>query len=418
MLSNVRIRDTRRLVSKRERSGIETGRLRPKKAGVSPFSQLALANGRVLESGCSPSSPIDDNDVDALSESIKSCSLRNQTPSARPQERTSLLQESPDDHGEKVSGGGPSPAALQPAPAGVAVKRAVVRLERRSLQELLAEHTPVTGSGGGKRTTIDQLTPIPALSTPHSTARTPLTPITATPIHHLPSLSFSSPLLTYLSPVHGISLSPRDKVLGLCGQTQPLPLTDFFTQQMVESVHKLGEGTFSEVFGCVSDTGTQLAVKVIPIEGDQLYNDERQTTYEEVLTEMVITKELSQLGDIETQENSSHFTENFLKIHQVTLAQGEYPAFLLKSWDSYAKTHVVENDRPDSFPAEQLYVVMAAENAGSSLENYQFSSVEEAVSVVGQVAGALAVGETVSLLPPTATTVSLSHTHTRGCLRH
>ena len=46
----------------------------------------------------------------------------------------------------------------------------------------------------------------------------------------------------------------------------------------------------------------------------------------------------------------------------------------------------------------------------------QFSSVEEAVSVVGQVAGALAVGETVSPLPPTATTVSLSHTntHTHG----
>ena len=78
------------------------------------------------------------------------------TPSARPQERTSLLQESPDDHGEEA-GDGPSPAALQPVPAGVAVKRAVVRLERRSLQELLAEHTPVTGSGdGGKRTTSDQ----------------------------------------------------------------------------------------------------------------------------------------------------------------------------------------------------------------------------------------------------------------------
>ncbi|CAI8047888.1 Serine/threonine-protein kinase haspin [Geodia barretti] len=313
------------------------------------------------------------------------------TPSARPQERTSLLQESPDDHGEEA-GDGPSPAALQPVPAGVAVTRAVVRLERRSLQELLAEHTPVTGSGdGGKRTTSDQPTPTPALSTPHSTTRAPRTPITTTPIHHLPPLSFSSPLLTYLSPAHRISLNPRDKVLGLCGQTQPLPLTDFFTQQMVESVHKLGEGTFSEVFGCVSDTGTQLAVKVIPIEGDQLYNDERQTTYEEVLTEMVITKELSQL---EAQENASHFTENFLQIHRVTLAQGEYPVFLLKSWDSYAKTHVVENDRPDSFPAEQLYVVMAVENAGSAVESYQFSSVEEAVSVVGQVAGALAVGET------------------------
>ena len=38
-------------------------------------------------------------------------------------------------------------------------------------------------------------------------------------------------LQTYLSPAHRISLNPRDKVLGLCGQTQPLPLTDFFTQQ-------------------------------------------------------------------------------------------------------------------------------------------------------------------------------------------
>ena len=81
----------------------------------------------------------------------------------------------------------------------------------------------------------------------------------------------------------------------------------------------------------------------------------------------------------------------------MSLAQGEYPVFLLKAWDSFAKTHPVENDRPgtvcvcvaanmialfhcllavcssspDSFPEDQLYVVMAAENAGSSLESYQ-----------------------------------------------
>ena len=113
--------------------------------------------------------------------------------------------------------------------------------------------------------------------------------------------------------------------------------------------------------------------------------------------------------------------------------------FLLQAWDSYAKSHSVENDRPgvcvcdslcgilnhfwlsDLFPADQLYVVMATENAGISLENYQvnghlsgfsyictlthththtfsqFSRVEEAVSVLCQVAGALAVGEAVSV---------------------
>lgn len=73
------------------------------------------------------------------------------------------------------------------------------------------------------------------------------------------------------------------------------------------------------------------------------------------------------------------------------------------------------------FTSDQLYILMATENAGIALEDYevciqpistysshwchmpslfadfvQFSSVEGVVSVVSQVAGALAVGEAVS----------------------
>ena len=75
---------------------------------------------------------------------------------------------------------------------------------------------------------------------------------------------------------------------------------------MIESVEKVGEGTFSEVFGCTSESGEYMAVKVsaypkfpskifslsqiIPVEGSQLYNDEPQTTYKDALTEMVIMK--------------------------------------------------------------------------------------------------------------------------------
>lgn len=75
----------------------------------------------------------------------------NDTPSARGGPLLPL-QESP--HGEVRS-----PAAattLQSAPSAVdsSVKRAVVRLERRSLQELLAENTPV--SGGKPRRTGDR----------------------------------------------------------------------------------------------------------------------------------------------------------------------------------------------------------------------------------------------------------------------
>ena len=71
------------------------------------------------------------------------------------------------------------------------------------------------------------------------------------------------------------------------------------------------------------------------------------------------------------------------------------------------------------FPPEQMYVLLIAENAGIDLEGYkvihpfqvccspptynfsysiQFSSVEEVQSVISQVAGALAVGEAVSVL--------------------
>jgi serine/threonine-protein kinase haspin len=190
-------------------------------------------------------------------------------------------------------------------------------------------------------------------------------------------------------------LSPWEKALALCQQHEPLPLSSFFTDKKVKSVNKLGEGTFAEVFGYTSGTGKSLAIKIIPIEGSLCYNNEPQTTFQDVLTEMVIMKELSLLGEKYSQENMTmgYFTENFIQIEELALCKGEYPDLLLESWDTYTKTHRTENDRPDKFPSEQLYVLMATENAGTALEDYTFSSVEEALSVIRQIAGALAVGE-------------------------
>ena len=52
-----------------------------------------------------------------------------------------------------------------------------------------------------------------------------------------------------------------------------------------------------------------MALQVIPIEGDFPVNDEPQKTFEEMLSEIVISKELSDLRD-----NTEHSTENFVQV--------------------------------------------------------------------------------------------------------
>ena len=91
---------------------------------------------------------------------------------------------------------------------------------------------------------------------------------------------------------------------------------------MVESIEKLGEGTFAEVFGCVNEDGDILAIKVstlccmvyqlllttkcralssnsstysvcaqiIPVEGQVNYNDEPQSSFSDTLNELVIIR--------------------------------------------------------------------------------------------------------------------------------
>ncbi|VDP89966.1 unnamed protein product [Echinostoma caproni] len=73
---------------------------------------------------------------------------------------------------------------------------------------------------------------------------------------------------------------------------------------------KIGEGSFGEVFRCPAHlsaaqdkqqslaTGEEelVAVKVVPVEGSVQFNGDSQKSYNEVLSEVIITKELTALG--------------------------------------------------------------------------------------------------------------------------
>ncbi|KAK2166495.1 hypothetical protein LSH36_38g00015, partial [Paralvinella palmiformis] len=104
---------------------------------------------------------------------------------------------------------------------------------------------------------------------------------------------------------------------------------------------------------------------------DILVNGEQQKTFEEVLPEIVITKELSAL-----KEDGDYQTPNFVHMTRVSVVSGTYPSVLLKQWDAFNATKGSENDRPGKIAAHII-----------------LSNMQQVKSILHQVIASLAVAE-------------------------
>lgn len=60
--------------------------------------------------------------------------------------------------------------------------------------------------------------------------------------------------------------------------------------RILKNCHKIGEGVFGEVFLFRNQEGGTSVMKVIPIEGTQMVNGERQKKFEEIISEIIISK--------------------------------------------------------------------------------------------------------------------------------
>ncbi|KAL3864421.1 hypothetical protein ACJMK2_006105 [Sinanodonta woodiana] len=181
---------------------------------------------------------------------------------------------------------------------------------------------------------------------------------------------------------------PQIKLLQQCGQDSgPIPFVSAIPDRMMKKCAKIGEGVYGEVFR-TQNRGSSVALKIIPIEGNFTVNDEPQKTFEEILPEIVISKELSQLRFRDT--NSTH---NFCQVNSVACVKGRYPDHLLKQWDIYDEERQSENDRPDIFTDDQLYIMFEFADGGKDLESFKFESFLEAKSILVQVIYSLAVAE-------------------------
>ncbi|KAF5911728.1 hypothetical protein HPG69_015706 [Diceros bicornis minor] len=203
--------------------------------------------------------------------------------------------------------------------------------------------------------------------------------------------SSSMYLLAPLKTLHVANKKPSDaeKVYGECNQEGPIPFSYCLSTEKLECCEKIGEGVFGEVFQTIANN-TPVALKIIAIEGPDLVNGAHQKTFEEILPEIIISKELSLLSD-----EVCNRTEGFIGLNSVHCVQGSYPPLLLRAWDRYNSTKGSANDRPDFFEEDQLFIVLEFEFGGIDLEQMRtkLSSFATAKSILHQITASLAVAE-------------------------
>ncbi|XP_028643063.1 serine/threonine-protein kinase haspin [Grammomys surdaster] len=198
-------------------------------------------------------------------------------------------------------------------------------------------------------------------------------------------------LLSPLKTLHVTDKRPSyaEKVYGECNQEGPVPFSDCLSAEKLEHCEKIGEGVFGEVFQVFNDQ-TPVALKIIAVEGLDLVNGSHQKTFEEILPEIIISKELSLLSN-----EVYNCTEGFIGLNSVHCVQGLYPPLLLKAWDHYNTAKGSANDRPDFFQEDQLFIILEFEFGGVDLERMKtkLSSVATAKSILHQITASLAVAE-------------------------
>ncbi|XP_032387121.1 uncharacterized protein haspin [Etheostoma spectabile] len=279
-----------------------------------------------------------------------------------------------------------------------------VRASRLNLSSLLADFTPNTHTWSRLKAALSVHRKGMVLCTPSSLhpsesgspRRVKLADISqdlfATPLRTPLPKHLRSQLLSCNSTVafEDGDLSDAEKVYAECGQQCPLPWEECILPHRMKQCVKIGEGTFGEVFSTTNASGDTVALKIIPVEGSEKVNGEDQKTLGEILHEIIISKELSSL-----KEKLQNKTHGFIGLNDLHCVQGCYPPDFLNAWDIFDQKKGSENDRPDFFEKDQLFIILEFEFGGMDLENSNgtLTSLGVAKSILHQVTAALAVAE-------------------------
>ncbi|CAH8588926.1 unnamed protein product [Schistosoma guineensis] len=182
----------------------------------------------------------------------------------------------------------------------------------------------------------------------------------------------------------------KGTLFKICEQSDYKTFGQLFIPTRRKNLSKIGEGCFGEVFRCPDESNPTeyVVIKLIPIEGNIKFNGESQKSFDEVLSEVIVSKELTALG-----MGLKNNTCGFVELKKVHLIQGSFPAYLKKAWDKYDKDKKSENDNPSIFPKTQLWVALESAFCGVTLENNVPICPCARLSILLQIGVSLAVAE-------------------------
>ncbi|KZC03891.1 Putative serine/threonine-protein kinase haspin like protein [Dufourea novaeangliae] len=184
-----------------------------------------------------------------------------------------------------------------------------------------------------------------------------------------------------------VDLTAKEVILARCLQQDYIPFSTYFSDSYLDHCRKIGEGVYGEVFLYEHDDKKSV-IKIIPIEGDECVNGEPQKKFHEILSEIVIAKELHNL-----RYNTKYNTDGFVEVKNIKCLKGKYPKTLVDLWNTYDEEKHSENDCPSMFNENQLYIILELGHSGQDLEAFVFPTAEEAHVLFIQAALALAIAE-------------------------
>ncbi|OUC49874.1 hypothetical protein D917_04985, partial [Trichinella nativa] len=170
-------------------------------------------------------------------------------------------------------------------------------------------------------------------------------------------------------------------ILDICQQDRIIHWDEALPSKIAQPVEKIGEGTFADVYSMLID-GQITALKVVPVEGDTIFNGEPQKTFLSILPEIIIASEVSTLSE---KNYYNSMTPNLLKLLKLFLVQGSYPDILFEAWNRYSISPGTLNDRPDIFEDDQLFILFVFQQGGVDLENYDLMNINQAQSIIDQI---------------------------------
>ena len=179
-------------------------------------------------------------------------------------------------------------------------------------------------------------------------------------------------------------LTSEEKVLILCDPQEIVDINLILTPQVLETVFKIGEGSYGEVFKTEAWGKKDLVLKVVPFNQEE----ERETIFSHILPELMICSSFKSL--VNHDYNS---TPNFIDMMRASCVRGSFPQQLISEWDAYDSRKGSENEDPRVYGEDHLHLIMALNNGGTDLEKHQFFSSQEALSIFRQVSYSLAAAE-------------------------